>query len=1192
MTAEVMQGAVASLPSSPSKLAGGDNILQSTTASLFGLEKLDANMLSYQPPKSRTVSTRGGPPVYEIVTLKQPLRLSTIIPELKGTIFDELVLEDVLFTRQNFSIPGGRGAGLHFDAILTVDDAAGDLHSLLSKVLGCKDPKMELYCGMGYFESWSELPQLSSFTLQSTLPNINIGEEFKLTSLGIRIFAFETSAASDGGSIEELEMSVGFGVFGTLSIQVPSWNHPIVAEFAIEKMSSIVQLSTTAHLEWKDAFGVSGLTLADVRLGATLDLDKPLSAQIFEIGASFGFGGTAVAFDGAFSLGGKFTLSAVVQGLTWADLELLYYELFGEKLPRPDVDIKLRQGVLIISNEGFSLSVDHLEISGLPPTSGTISMKTSGVHFDVSIKGEALNVGDFSISNPQVSITSYRGAKSEIIISGDFHWESFNLKVGLHAYPSPSGDGSFEYTVCGAFVLDNPGAGLRFGRLIPPLEGTGFGNVTLDGAALVYASREGAILPGSMTTTFPIRKGFFICANIGHLDAIASFIDGASPNLSLAAGWTRGQGFTISINANDIKIDLGGDFESQPLKFDLILADSPIIQATCGVKLKLEGQDPLIFGLNAVVKPAGGELDLTAYMDGMWKNPFGLSPHLQIGNVSLGLKLVGGRPSGILVAGQLKMKSSVISAVIVKGALPGENFLKLHFEKIGPREIVEMAEEILGWDLPEPPQIFYFQVADLYVCAKDAMINGTFYKKGLSFHADMTLFGKQIRAVVELSDSGFLVEGEVEPFSIGPLTVAGYNGDKLRLKLHMLKHDQSGEISGGMTLTHVLRTDFHFKFSMKPNFSIEFWFGVNIVDSIGIAVRAQPVKSVDAGNASSCDISGQRYKLHASFEQHVLSRVKESVHKSLKEAGEALQRGADEAKEWIDKKEREFSQALEDVKWHEGDWRSKDSWRREQFVDKLKLLIERHIELHPKDVPSDAASQIQNVYNRYADDKSDYYDLRERRDRVVRERNPVRGVPVVGSVVGFFTNTVSHIEEAADYGIRGPMKDAETKFLRTQRDVVKTVMDILPWDARSSLQPMLNEIQATVNREVSNNAVEDLLENLVDDYMEFIGELLNAAISLIQAIGKAVAAVAKGAVIVGNAAGQAALKFVDGFFMKLLGLLDIQRVELTAEIGGGINQMKFAVTVSGILMDDPFHINLTLEIGNWSFIDFIKSIFE
>ncbi|KAF8289728.1 hypothetical protein DL93DRAFT_2161591 [Clavulina sp. PMI_390] len=1153
---------------------------QTTTNDLFGLE-LQADVLSYKGLINAVEATCEGNPVFDLIVLRDPLRLSMLIPDLAGTAFDQLVLEDVVFARQNFSVRGSRGVGLHFNGALTIDETCGDLHTLVSNVLGCNDPTLELYCGLGYTESWSRLPSISSFTFEGNLPNINIGDQFKLTSLGARVFAFETSAVSSRGTMDKVEMSVGFGIFGTMSISAPSWDHPIEVEFDMEKVSSVIQLSTRAHVEWKDAFGLKGLTLKDVHLAATIDLDQPLSAQIFEIGASFTFGETTVTLDGAFLLGGEFTLEADVQRLTWGDIELLYCEIFREKLPRPSFDVKLRRGTLVISNTGYSLAVDHLEIGDYPPTNGTIALHPSGIHVKVAVDGNALHIGEFSLSKPHLAFASSHmnsAAAGDLVISGSLCWKGFTISASAHVYPSPDGDGKREYTIYGAFVPDDEKIGLRFARLIPQLEGTGFGDVTLNGAALVYASHEKATLPEGIVMPYQIRKGFYVCAKIGRLDAVMPFFPEASPDLKLSALFYDNDKMAISIYANDFALKLGEGYESEPLKFQLILDDSPIVRASCGLKVILEGQDPLVFRLAAALEPTAGEIELTAEMEGMWVNPFGINKHLQIGNVNLSFKLLGGTPQGVVVGGDVKIKDKVIKAKLGKGTAPGQTLLELHFEKIGSEMTVQIAETLMDLRLPKPPEVYFFEAADIFLCPRDMRVGEQMYKKGMSFRADMRLFGKKVKAYVELSSAGFIIEGEVEPFEIGPLRVYSTREKTALLHLHILKDKQSGLINGALSFADAFSTEIDCKFSLQPHFSFDFSFKLALFgDGVNIVVNAGPLFPLEPTN---CDILSQRYKLHAKFEQKMLVCIRDLIHEGLKKCAEELQAKADSAKAWVRKSERDLSVALDHIRQCADDWKSDDVGKRSKYIKMLTILVVKRIELHPQDLPPDVSARANDIRLRLEKAKAEYDGLKSAREEIIDQHNVHKGIPFAEAFARYILQGLGAIVVAQNDTVHEIVKRIELNYLRSQKAAVDLIIELVPQEARGSLQSMAKQIEDDLYREEHNERWQDFVEDLRGIVIDILGDLLDNVLKMIQQISEAVAASVIDGITLGNGISQSALKFADGVMLEILSLLEIKTVLLDAEIGVGDKLLMFNAAVSGVLNDEPFTFQVAFEVGS------------
>jgi hypothetical protein len=243
-----------------------------------------------------------------------------------------------------------------------------------------------------------------------------------------------------------------------------------------------------------------------------VQLSKPLSALTFEAFAMLDIGTSSLSLFGSFSLDDNFFLSASLSDLDWQAIVEIYEHFFEDTVPAPDLPVSLRRATLTISSAlGLIIDIDHLSVGDFPPASGTLELSHHGISVSASVEGKALTVADLEISNPSIRIAcmrSEKNAKADVMLSGDFHWETFTLKLGVHLYASPEDKGSLEYTICGEFILDEPTQGMRFDKLAPTLEHCpALGTVVLKQAALVVASRDDGRLPATMKMAYPIRKG-------------------------------------------------------------------------------------------------------------------------------------------------------------------------------------------------------------------------------------------------------------------------------------------------------------------------------------------------------------------------------------------------------------------------------------------------------------------------------------------------------------------------------------------------------------------------------------------------------------------------------------------------------------------------------------------------------------
>jgi hypothetical protein len=163
-------------------------------------------------------------------------------------------------------------------------------------------------------------------------------------------------------------------------------------------------------------------------------------------------------------------------------------------------------------------------------------------------------------------------------------------------------------------------------------------------------------------------SGFFICAVIEELRAVSTVMGGGHPTLSLAAGWTKEQGFTFLMHGNDLVIDFGDGVKSDPFELQVSLVPNPALRLACGVMVMVPNQStPLHFLLDCTLEAnATGAVTLAGSMNGYWENPFGLSQQLKVGNMKLSITMslaAGFTPQGLGLAGEIQYSGKTKLAI-------------------------------------------------------------------------------------------------------------------------------------------------------------------------------------------------------------------------------------------------------------------------------------------------------------------------------------------------------------------------------------------------------------------------------------------------------------------------------------------------------------------------------------------------
>ncbi|KDR78719.1 hypothetical protein GALMADRAFT_266152 [Galerina marginata CBS 339.88] len=1156
------------------------------TVQLFGLEGLTADLFTYQGKYPTFFLAEDPSPVYQLAAFRHDLRLSALLPDVAKTPLDQFVFANVMLTRQSFDIPGGYGAGLHFEAELQLDETCGELHGVLSQVLGVKDPALHLHCGLSLIQDWKEPLHVNSFTLEGTFREILIPTPCKgvtMTSIGVRVLGFEKRSYKKDGSLL-LGTDYGFEVFGTLQLECQAWKGPVELAYEISKMSSALSLSATVIFDWKDAFGIPKLTLQDIGVQAEVMLDKPLSATTFSVSATLRAGRNVLSLFGSFSLEGDCSFGATLENLDWDGLMDIYEHFFDERIPAPDVRLELRRATISISNKGFMIDIERLEISDFPPASGTLEIGRHGFFLHAELDGKAVTIDDVQLSNPLIEISCNRAngsTKTDVIVSGDFSWQGFALKIGVHLYPSPDdNDQSLEYTICGEFMIKDLESGLRFDKVVPALKHCSLGGLTLDGAALIVASRDDPDLPASMTAKYPIRQGFFVCAVIGHLEVLSTLMGGNHPQLSLAAGWEKDIGFMLAMKADNLVIDLSEGVKTDPFELKVVLSNNPALHLCCGISVEVANQLPLRFLLDCALEPKGGAITLTGAMVGMWENPFGLSQQLKIGNMILSVTiLAAGTPSGFGIAGEIVSGKTKLQVKLFVNNDPSKSLVHVNVENLGVKEITEVVSTLVGYDLPQPPDVIRFEKVELYACPAGAIILGKAYPRGFCFYSKMIIFGKLAEVKVVIGDGGVEIEGSVEAFTLGPLTVTGNKEGKASLSAALTRSKQSGKIDGVITFAD-MRIELYANFELQPSFTFAFHFLLRVENVFFINVNAGPESGLQP---SSCDISSKRYILEADFQAPSLARVRQQISDKIREAAAALEAEAEQLLQKIENEKRHFRETVYSARQGLDRWAQQkniDHSEQQRLMESLAWVVEENIRLNPESIPHDAANTFQRELQELRDARAQFEKVKGTTPQEIQIINKFTVIPV--RTIFEFARSVAQVTVP---GLRDEFKQAEIRYLRAQVQVTELVMDLVPDDLSNALDPYVRKLHQKLFNEQRNGPLEDLFEEIGDFLEDIISAIADLMLSIIDVVGGLLFDVARGVVQRTNDAIQATLRFANGALTSLLSLLEIRSIHMKGSLGGGSDGLSFEASIEGFLRGKYFQFSVSFHIKNfWSFI--------
>ncbi|KAG9075566.1 hypothetical protein FS749_012757 [Ceratobasidium sp. UAMH 11750] len=296
-------------------------------------------------------------------------------------------------------------------------------------------------------------------------------------------------------------------------------------------------------------------------------------------------------------------------------------------------------------------------------------------------------------------------------------------------------------------------------------------------------------------------------------------------------------------------------------------------------------------------------------MNGLWRNPFGISKLVSIGPfLGLGLAIdlaifpETGLPTSFSFAGGLIVGRTEGQVAVQISENPSQELLEGEIKNFGIQDLVMLTRQITELEIPMPPDFIDFQDVKLYI-SSGVTLGTMIYPAGFSFNAALLLFGAQIYASAAVTGGVLKVSGSIENLAIGPLHITGQKGKKATLDLQVGFATQQLKVDGAIEfLGAYVGLTLNLEIMPKPTFS--FNFTLHFTDLLTFMVDAQMIgDTVDLK-----DLSGLNFSLHALFEQHLVEHIRDQVVASL----EALKHRTDTAIQGAEIKVQQEEKALQD----------------------------------------------------------------------------------------------------------------------------------------------------------------------------------------------------------------------------------------------------------------------------------------
>ncbi|KAG8735240.1 hypothetical protein FRC10_010828 [Ceratobasidium sp. 414] len=891
---------------------------------LFGLDSLEVALQSWHGPPPPDVEIGADVPIYQRVQV-QSVRPAEFVSLLKG-FFSELEFENVAITYQNYQFVKTIPLGWTIAADIRIDKRHGKLYNVLHDVLGISGNglRVRILVSLGLGHSWISRPNVSTFAVQGVIqphPNdieqsdiagFRLCDDVVLSRVGILIYGI--SVPSFGLSHEE-SMQYGFKIFGDMNIKVPGSVTPLELDFEIGEFGGVVGLEAAVKGDlWKNAFGL-GIDLDMVRLSATFEPSSPLKSLQCSLSAHLRADSASALVSGTYTAGGRYSVSAYVQNLGCEGVADLFRHYTGEELSLPNhVDVTIGSAAIEISSDnGLSIVVDKLEFDNYTSANATINLSSKGVLVQSSVEKITLP-GELGVNLVSAYMrVSFKkvgsGQSTDVALGGMIELDGIKLptiSAGVHLYKESSSE-TLEWTAYGTFT--DLGNTATLGQLFPDLRETFLESFALQDLMFIAASRDDPSSSQLNPQKYPIKKGVQFSALFDQVSPLNKLLRRSSfPGLLLSASWVSGDSFTLDVVLpTNTLIHLGHGITTDPITLS-INTKQVLLQVATGVKVPVPKSDvPLDFEAALTIK--GEAVKLEGQMNGLWKNPFGVSNGVSIGPfLELGLAIdlaifpETGLPTSFSFAGGLMVGRTKGQVAVQISENPSQELLEGEIKNFGIQDLVTFTRQITELDIPMPPDFIDFQDVKLYMSSGVTLGTMT-YPAGFSFKAALILFGAQIYASAAVTGGVLKLSGSIDNLAIGPLHITGQKSKQATLDLQVGSTMQLLKVDGAIEfLGAYIGLTVNLEILPKPTFS--FNFTLQFTDLLIFTVDARMIgDTVDLKN-----LSGLNFSLHAMFEQHLVEHIRDQVVASL----ETLKRRTDDAIQGAEMKVQQEEKAVLD----------------------------------------------------------------------------------------------------------------------------------------------------------------------------------------------------------------------------------------------------------------------------------------
>ncbi|CAK7232399.1 hypothetical protein SBRCBS47491_008256, partial [Sporothrix bragantina] len=314
-----------------------------------------------------------GHPYSEIVTPKvSALSASTFLPSLKDSPLDSIALENLRFTYSEVSFDTRQSAGLYLETDVVFCDDLQPVADILRDFFRQEHPALHVSAYLGSERNWILPLSTVEIVLRGSLEgtNVNVLDVLTFTRVGVEVgFCQRADDDNTGGSAWRRT----YGFFGDLHLKVPGSVVPLQVQYKLTVGTGhYILFVLLKDDEWKDVFGVNGLSLRDVQMTAILaNLDEKAELQ-FRVQAALDWNDAQLLMSGSYSKT-EYSLDAYIGDLSLKELGKLFKRVTDYELEAFDHDVVFDSISLCISSDGLVLS-GAVTVDGYSTACATIAI--------------------------------------------------------------------------------------------------------------------------------------------------------------------------------------------------------------------------------------------------------------------------------------------------------------------------------------------------------------------------------------------------------------------------------------------------------------------------------------------------------------------------------------------------------------------------------------------------------------------------------------------------------------------------------------------------------------------------------------------------------------------------------------------------------------------------------------------------